>query len=148
MGEQSGQEGQGTTGELGGCAASAPGLGRGTVRMSILPLSGSGSTREAKKRVREEARSDCWLSPAPGPRAAPPPSAVPPDAPHADADDGLGVQQRLAVRLHQLQRLVLQLEQQVLSLQRPRRQTLSAAPLASGLISATCSSGTCALVPD
>ena len=46
-----------------------------------------------------------------------PPSAVPPDAPHTDADDGLGVQQGLTVWLHQLQRLILQLQQQVLSLQ-------------------------------
>ena len=62
-------------------------------------------------------RSDCWLSPHPGAPALLPPSAVPPDAPHADADDGLGVQQGLTVWLHQLQRLILQLQQQVLSLQ-------------------------------
>lgn len=46
-----------------------------------------------------------------------PPSTVPPDAPHTDADDGLGMKQRLALWLHQFQSLILQLEQQILSLQ-------------------------------
>lgn len=31
-----------------------------------------------------------------------PPSTVPPNAPHTNADDGLDVQQRLALWLHQL----------------------------------------------
>lgn len=46
-----------------------------------------------------------------------PPSTVPPNAPHTNADDGLGVQQRLVLWFHQLESLILQLEQQILSLQ-------------------------------
>lgn len=41
----------------------------------------------------------------------PPPAAVPPYAPHADAAHGLRVQQRPVLRVHELQRAVLQQQQ-------------------------------------
>lgn len=58
--------------------------------------------KRAKEEIREE-DSDCWVDEPPPPphRLLCPPSTVPPDAPHADADDGLGMKQRLALWLHQ-----------------------------------------------
>lgn len=51
------------------------------------------------------------------------PAVVSPHPPHTDAYDGLGVEHRLAQRVDQLQRLVLQHQQHVFTLDRPRGAT-------------------------